>query len=288
MSSATANKKVGFSSFFNSQQEEAEKPKEIPQHTGALPKFNGESPEQWLTDLNFSFKTIRLSADMKLDYLEDLFQGKTLNWYYEHQSQFKGHQSILKSILIKNQKPFDTSKPTIAKSSISHAIETVAHFPPRSKSLPFFGPKLPELKDLVNPLLGSGHVIPSNSHYASPAVVTRKKDGSGRLVIDYKKINAVTMSDNHPLPNMEKTLQELGDGFKYFSKLDLRSGFWQIRIHPKDRHKTAFATPFGLFEWRVLPQGLKNSSPTFQKVMEKTLQSCRPFCLVYIDDIMVF
>ncbi|CAF4556635.1 unnamed protein product, partial [Didymodactylos carnosus] len=218
---------------------------EVERHTTSIPLFNPSKYPQRLPK-GLIIGTISIPSQIKENLtpspsvlLNSLIEIPTSSNALDNIEKVLKHiddptqQSIFKSILVKNQKPFDTSKPTIAKSSISHAIETVAHFPPRSKSLPFFGPKLQELKDLVNPLLRSGHVIPSNSHYASPAIVTRKKDGSGRLVIDYKKLNAVTMSDNHPLPNMEETVQELGGGFKYFSKLDLRSGFWQIRIHPK-------------------------------------------------------
>lgn len=107
-------------------------------------------------------------------------------------------------------------------------------------------------------------------------------------VIDYKKLNSVTIKDNYPLPNMELTLQILGGGYSYFSKFDLRSGFWQLPIDPKDRFKTAFTTPFGLFEWLVLPQGLRNSPPTFQRTMNRVLSSCTEFSIVYLDDIVVF
>ena len=87
---------------------------------------------------------------------------------------------------------------------------------------------------------------------------------------------------------MEDTLRKLGRGFSYFSKLDLKSGFYQIPINDSDKEKTAFITPFGLYQFNVLPMGLRNSPPTFQKVMTDTLKSCRSFCLVYLDDIIVF
>ncbi|CAF4734556.1 unnamed protein product, partial [Rotaria sp. Silwood2] len=109
-----------------------------------------------------------------------------------------------------------------------------------------------------------------------------------RLVVDYKKLNAITIKDNHPLPNMEVTLQTLGGGYHCFSKLDLKSGFWQLPIDEKDRDKTAFITPFGLHEWNVLPQGLRNASPSFQRIMNNVLSSCIDFCLVYLDDIVIF
>ena len=87
---------------------------------------------------------------------------------------------------------------------------------------------------------------------------------------------------------MEDALGELGQGYSYFSKLDLKSGFYEIPIKEADKEKTAFVTPFGLYQFNVLPMGLKNSPPTFQKVMTDTLKSCRQFSLVYLDDIIVF
>jgi hypothetical protein len=87
---------------------------------------------------------------------------------------------------------------------------------------------------------------------------------------------------------MEQTIRRLGDGYKFFSKLDMKSGFWQLPIKEEDKHKTAFITTGGLYEWNVLVQGLKNSPPSFQRVMADILAPCRNFSLVYIDDIIVF
>ncbi|CAF2678618.1 unnamed protein product [Rotaria sp. Silwood2] len=87
---------------------------------------------------------------------------------------------------------------------------------------------------------------------------------------------------------MEQTIRRLGGGYKFFSKLDMKSGFWQIPIKEEDKHKTTFITVDGLYEWNVLAQGLKNSPPSFQRVMADILSSCRQFSLVYIDDIVVF
>jgi hypothetical protein len=118
--------------------------------------------------------------------------------------------------------------------------------------------------------------------------LVKKTDGTRRLVVDYKKLNSITVKDSSPLPNIEEVIRKLGQGYKYFSKLDLKSGFYQIPINERDKQKTAFITPFGLFQFNVLPMGLKNSPPTFQKVMTNTLKSCRSFSLVYLDDIIVF
>ena len=85
--------------------------------------------------------------------------------------------------------------------------------------------------------------------------MVRKKDGSFRFVVDYKRLNVITIKDSSPLPNMEDTIQKLGGGYRYFSKLDLKSGFYQIPINDNDKEKTAFITPFGLYQFNVLPMG---------------------------------
>ena len=85
--------------------------------------------------------------------------------------------------------------------------------------------------------------------------MVRKKDGSFRFAVDYKRLNAITIKDSSPLPNMEDTIQKLGGGYRYFSKLDLKSGFYQIPINDNDKEKTAFITPFGLYQFNVLPMG---------------------------------
>ncbi|CAM4821724.1 unnamed protein product [Rotaria magnacalcarata] len=131
-------------------------------------------------------------------------------------------------------------------------------------------------------------IRPYYSPYAAPVLLVAKHDGTWRMVVDYKKSNNITIKDNHPLPNMEQTVQTLGGGYQFFSKFDMKSGFWQIPIEEEDQHKTAFIIPEGLYEWNVLAQGLKNSPPSFQRVMADILSPCCQFALVYIDDIVVY
>ncbi|CAF4571802.1 unnamed protein product, partial [Rotaria magnacalcarata] len=191
------------------------------------------------------------------------------------------------SLLMRFRSIFDTTKHNIARTPIPHVINTIPHSPPASR--PYPQPDKEEaMYKLVEEFLQAGLITESNSPYAAPAMLLKKKDNSFRLVVDYKRLNAITIKDSSPLPNMEDTVQKLGKGFSYFSKLDLKSGFYQIPIKDSDKEKTAFVTPFGLYQFNVLPMGLRNSPPTFQKVMADTLKSCREFCLVYLDDIIVF
>ncbi|CAF1383777.1 unnamed protein product [Rotaria sp. Silwood1] len=197
------------------------------------------------------------------------------------------HEKI-KSILYQHSKLFDTSKSTIATNVKPHSIKTLDHPPPTSKPYYTTPNKQEEMYKIVQELLYFGLIRPSYSPYAAPALLVPKHDGTWRMVVDYKKLNHITIKDSHPLPKMEQAIQTLGGGYKFFSKLDMKSGFWQIPIEEEDRHKTAFITPEGLYEWNVLAQGLMNSPPSFQRVMADILSPCRQFALVYIDDIVVY
>ncbi|CAF4247737.1 unnamed protein product, partial [Rotaria sp. Silwood2] len=194
----------------------------------------------------------------------------------------------VKIVLDRHAKLFDTSKPTIATTLKSHEIKTLNHSPPTSK--PYYSTPLKqeEMHKITQELLHFSLIRPSYSPYAAPALLVAKYDGTWRMVVDYKKLNNITIKDNHPLPNMEQTIQILDGGYQFFSKLDMKSGFWQIPITEEDKYKTAFITSDGLYEWNVLAQGLKNSPPSFQRIMADILSSCRQFALVYIDDIVVY
>ena len=194
----------------------------------------------------------------------------------------------IKAILHEHEKLFDTSKPAIAVNVKPHEIKTLNHPPPSSRPYHSTPHKEEEMYKIVQELLYHGLIRKSYSPYAAPALLVPKHDGSWRMVVDYKKLNDITIKDNHPLPNMEQTIRRLGGGYKFFSKLDLKSGFWQLPIKEEDKRKTAFICADGLYEWNVLAQGLKNSPPSFQRVMAEILTPCRQFSLVYIDDIVVF
>lgn len=131
-------------------------------------------------------------------------------------------------------------------------------------------------------------IQPSSSPWSSPVVVVRKKDGTLRFCVDYRKLNSVTKKDTYPLPRIDDSLDRLRRA-KYFSSIDLRSGYWQIEVDERDREKTAFVTPDGLYEFKVLPFGLCSAPATFQRMMDTVLTGLKwQTCLVYLDDVVVF
>merc|ERR1712044_80222 len=140
----------------------------------------------------------------------------------------------------------------------------------------------------VQKMLKDGVIETSNSPWASPVVLVRKKDNTLRYCIDYRKLNAVTRKDSYPLPRIDDSLDSLGKA-KYFSTLDLASGYWQIGLTEQAKQKSAFCTTSGLYQFRVMPFGLTNAPATFQRLMERVLAGLQwQVCLVYIDDIIIF
>ena len=133
-----------------------------------------------------------------------------------------------------------------------------------------------------------GVIRPSKSPWSSPVVLVGKKDGSTRFCVDFRKVNAVTRKDVYPLPRIDETLDTLG-GARYFTTLDLESGYWQVPLKEDDMQKTAFSTHTGLWEFTVMPFGLCGEPALFQLLMEIMLGGLNwESCLVYLDDIIIF
>ena len=128
----------------------------------------------------------------------------------------------------------------------------------------------------------------SESPFASPVVIVKKKSGKIRLCVDYRKLNLQTIKDAYALPNIEETFAAL-TGSKWFSVMDLKSGFYQVEMEEDDKPKTAFVTPMGFWEFNRMPQGVTNAPSTFQRVMEKCMSSLNlKEVLVFLDDLIVF
>ena len=127
----------------------------------------------------------------------------------------------------------------------------------------------------------------SSSPWSSPVVLVTKKDGSQRLCIDYRRLNAATVKDAFPIPRVDDSFAALS-GSRWFSTLDLASGYWQVAMDTNTQEKAAFVTPSGLYEWNVMPFGLCNAPSTFARLMELVLKGLHwKICLIYLDDVIV-
>ncbi|GFU53278.1 retrovirus-related Pol polyprotein from transposon 17.6 [Trichonephila clavipes] len=147
-----------------------------------------------------------------------------------------------------------------------------------------------EIQTQIEELLKAGFIRPSHSPYAAPVTLAYKKDEGkrSRLCIDYRKLNEITRKDSTPVPLIDFVIDNLTHA-KFFSTLDLTSGYWHIKIHEKDAEKLAFTTNFGLYEWLRLPFGWKNSPAIFQRTIRQILQKYQlTFALNYFDDIIIF
>ena len=131
-----------------------------------------------------------------------------------------------------------------------------------------------------------GVISPSTSNWMSPVVLVKKKNGDLRLCIDFRRLNAVTKLDPYPVPRIERIMQRM-QGCSYFSSCDIRCGYWNIRMHPEDSHKTGFSTPFGNYQFNRCPFGLVNAGASFSRLMAKVMDGLDG-CDNYVDDTFAY
>ena len=150
-------------------------------------------------------------------------------------------------------------------------------------------PQLDEVREHLKLMLDAGVVPLSNSPWCNAVVLVRKKDGSLHFCIDFRRLNALTVKDSHPLPHICETLESLA-GAAHYSTFDLNSGFWQVPMDEESKQYTAFTLgSMGLYECESMPLKLCNAPPTFQRLMQNGLGELNlMYCLIYLDDVIVF
>jgi hypothetical protein len=145
-----------------------------------------------------------------------------------------------------------------------------------------------DIKRQIQELLQNGHIIPNSSPCDNPIVMVQKKDGTWRLCIDYKALKKIKFRNRYPIPRIDGLLDQI-KGEKFFNKIDLKSGYHQVPIEPAGVWKTTFKSKEGLFEWMVMPFGLKNAPITFMRLMDDVLRPfTNSFVVVYLDYILIF
>ena len=171
---------------------------------------------------------------------------------------------------------------------VQHEINTGEHRPFKQPLRPQPRARLPVIDNLIDEMQSQGVIEPCQSEWTSNIVLVTKKDGSIRFCVDYRKLNSLTQKDAYPLPRIETCLDTLS-GASWFSTFDLRSGFHQVKVNPRDVNKTTFTCHKGTFRFPRMPFGLCNAPATFQRLMDTVLMGLNfDICLAYLDDIIVF
>ncbi|KAG1946284.1 interleukin-1 receptor accessory protein-like 1-A [Pimephales promelas] len=171
---------------------------------------------------------------------------------------------------------------------VKHHIKLSDETPFKLRARPIHPHDVEAVRQHLQELLNAGVIRESESPFSSPIVVVRKKNGQVRLCIDYRKLNLQTVKDAYALPRMDDTFTALS-GSKWFSVLDLKSGYYQIEVDEVDKPKTAFVCPLGFWEFNRMPQGVTNAPSTFQRLMEKCMGDMNlKEVVVFLDDLIVF
>ena len=213
---------------------------------------------------------------------QEIYASKLEHLSQENFSKFK--DTITRNIDLFSKSETDLGKTNLVKMT----LDTGDSAPIKQKPYKTPFSLRPEVEKHIDDLLTANLIRPSTSPWASPIIVVPKKDGGSRICIDYRKLNSVTVSNSYPIPSISDILASLKNA-KYFSCLDLKSGYHQIEMEERDKEKTAFVCFKGLFEYNVMPFGLCSAPPVFQELMNRVLgDAINNYAFAYIDDIIIY
>ena len=216
-----------------------------------LPSWNEPSEGNAKVGGQLSSEQLR-ELSMLLDKFEDMFQA------------LPGHTTLSKHRIITEE----VAPVRLPPYRIPHALRENVH---------------QELREMLD----HGIIEQSTSNWAFPLVTVRKKDSSLRLCVDYRRLNSMSKADAYPMPRVDELIDRVA-GAPYISTLDLTKGYWQVPVAQEDREKTAFTTPYGLFQFKRMPFGLQGAPATFQRMVDRLLDGCGKFSGAYLDDVIIF
>ena len=269
----------------------------LPAFVTGIPALSS-GPELWIAIHNHRPEPFRLHSGHNIGVLEVVTVANTPSSTSKsgpvHQPPVPEHlsplqQQQLNNLFKKFSNVFSQGEDDLGCTPLlEHTIET--HGPPLCQPYRRQNPAVRrEEMAQVQQMLASDVIRPSNSPWASPVVMVKKKDGSLRFCVDFRQLNAATVKDAHPLPRIDDLLDAL-HGARWFSTLDLKSGYWQVPIMERDKEKTAFRASSGqLYEFNQVPFGLCSTPATFSRLMDHVLSGLHwETCLFYLDNIIVF
>jgi hypothetical protein len=247
------------------------------------------------TQMDETFKMIKPEVEEIIkEKQKDEYKGQ-LTPINEAKSTYLGvylkdqQKELITQLLKENQDIFATQFSELRQTNVvTHSINTSNHLPIKQRAYRASPKEQEHIKKEIESMEKEGIIRPSKSPWSSPVVLVVKKNGKLRFCVDYRKLNNHTKKDTYPLPRIDEMLDALGKA-KWFTSLDLTSGYWQVQVKEEDKEKTAFITKFGLYEFNVMPFGLCNAPATFQRLMEKVLQPVLwKKAMVYIDDVNIY
>ena len=201
----------------------------------------------------------------------------------------ESQQAQLRSLVQEYRDIFASSPEELGRTNIvQHRIDTGDQPPIRQRPYRVSDTQRGIIEEHITDTLNRGIIQAIISPWSSPIILVKKKDGTDRFVVDFRRLNSITRKDSYALPRVDDALDAL-HGTRYFSSMDLMSGYWQVEMEHASREHTAFITYGGLYEFLVVPFGLTGAPSTFERLMECVLRNLTyKICLIYLDDILVY